>query len=152
MHNIVVKKIIAQNKKARFDYEILDTTEAGVELKGFEVKSVRAGKVSIKESYAKFVRDELWLIGANINKYEHLAEREYDPTRSRKLLLSRKELKKMFSQTKEKGLTIVPLDIHLLNNRWVKLTLGVAKGKKRFDKRETIKRREQDRELRRKFG
>ncbi|HPN67639.1 MAG TPA: SsrA-binding protein SmpB [bacterium] len=147
-----MKKIIAQNKKARFDYEILDTTEAGVELKGFEVKSVRAGKVSIKESYAKFVRDELWLIGANINKYEHLAEREYDPTRSRKLLLSRKELKKMFSQTKEKGLTIVPLDIHLLNNRWVKLTLGVAKGKKRFDKRETIKRREQDRELRRKFG
>jgi SsrA-binding protein len=152
LHGIVLKKIIAQNKKARFDYEILEYIEAGIELKGFEVKSIRDGKISIKEAYAKFVRDELWLIGANINRYKHYTGTDYDPTRSRRLLLHRSELNKLFSKIKEKNLTLVPLNVWLWNRKLVKITLALGKGKKRFDKRATIKRREQDRELKRKFG
>lgn len=146
-----MKKIIAQNKKARFDYEILDTIEVGIVLKGFEVKSIRGAKVSIKESYAKIINNELWLVGVNINRYKQYTGQDYDPTRSRKLLVNKSELKKMIGKVNEKGLAIVPLDLYILNNKLVKLTLAVARGKKKFDKRETIKKREVDRDIRRKF-
>ncbi|MFZ5391997.1 MAG: SsrA-binding protein SmpB [Patescibacteria group bacterium] len=147
-----MRKFIAKNKKARFNYEILDTMIAGICLFGHEVKSIRAGKISLNESFAKIIAGELWLVGAHINQYEQYAAKNYDPTRSRKLLVKRKEIDFLLGKTKEKGLTIIPLAVFLQDNKLVKVELGVGRGKKLHDKRETIKKREQERDIRRKFG
>lgn len=144
-------KTIAKNKKARYDYEILDSLEAGIALKGYEVKSIREGKVSIKEAYAKIISGELWLVGANITRFKNFTGKDYDPTRSRKLLVKKSELNKLIGKVKEKGLTLVPLSLYLKNNKLVKVEIGVGRGKKKFDKRETIKKRQIDREVRRKY-
>ena len=147
-----MRKFIAKNKKARFDYEILDTLIAGISLFGHEVKSIRAGKISLNESFAKIISGELWLVGAHINQYKQNTNKLYDPTRSRKLLVKRKEIDFLLGKTKEKGLTIIPLAVFLQDNKLVKIELGVGRGKKLHDKRETIKRREQDRDIKRKYG
>lgn len=147
-----MRKFIAKNKKARFNYEILDTMIAGISLFGHEVKSIRTGKISLNESFAKIIAGELWLVGAHINQYEQFTGKSYDPTRSRKLLVKRKEIDFLLGKTKEKGLTIIPLAVFLQDNKLVKVELGVGRGKKLHDKRETIKRREQERDIRRKFG
>ncbi|VAX16615.1 tmRNA-binding protein SmpB [hydrothermal vent metagenome] len=139
------------NRKARHDYHILDTMEVGLVLKGAEVKSIREGKISLKESFAKIMKDELWLIGCNITPYKNQNTFEdIDPLRSRKLLLHKKQIKKLKEATAEKGLALIPLKIYFTRGV-AKLELGVGKGKKLYDKREDLKRkdakREMDREL-----
>ena len=145
-------KLNITNKKARYDYEILDSLETGIVLRGHEVKSIREGKASIKEAYAKIINNELWLVNANISRFKNYTCREYDPTRTRKLLIKKSELNKLIGKVKEKGLALVPLAMYLKNNKLVKLEIGIGKGKKKYDKRETIKKKQLDQELKRKFG
>ena len=130
-------KIIANNKKARHDYFILEEYEAGIVLKGTEVKSVRQGKVSIKESYCQINNAEVFIFGMHISPYEQGNIYNVDPLRTRKLLLNKREILKLIGKTKEKGLTLVPLKVYLKYGL-VKLEIGLAKGKKIYDKRETI--------------
>lgn len=141
-------KTVISNRKARFEYEILDRVEAGVVLLGTEVKSVRAGHVSLQESYAEERGGELWLLGCTIQPYEHGNINNHEPTRPRKLLLKRKELDKIVQRAAEKGLTLVPLSIYFKGST-LKVEIGIARGKKLFDKRETTKARDTDRRLRR---
>ena len=141
-------KTVVSNRKARFEFEILDRVEAGIVLRGTEVKSVRAGNVSLQESYAEERGGELWLLGCTIQPYEHGNINNHEPTRPRKMLLHRKELDKLVSRVAEKGLTIVPLSIYFKGSN-LKVELGIARGKKLFDKRETTKARDVDRRLRR---
>ena len=130
-------KIIANNKKARHDYFILEEYEAGIVLKGTEVKSVRQGKVSIKESYCQINNAEVFIFGMHISPYEQGNIYNVDPLRTRKLLLNKREILKLIGKTKEKGLTLVPLKVYLKYGL-VKLEIGLAKGKKIYDKREKI--------------
>ncbi|MFW5770112.1 MAG: SsrA-binding protein SmpB [Spirochaetota bacterium] len=139
---------VAKNKKARFEYEILETIEAGIVLKGTEVKSVRQKKVSIQESYARIKDGEAYIIGMTISPYEMGNQFNHEPARERKLLLHRQELKRLTGKLKEKGLTLVPLKIYFKNGK-VKILLGLGKGKATYDKRKTIQKREADRELQR---
>lgn len=140
--------IYAQNKKAFFDYEILETLEAGIELKGHEVKAVKAGKVSIKGSYVKIINNEAFLLGATVSPYQPSnIVGEYDEKRDRKLLLNRKELDYLLAKEKERGLTIVPIKLYNKGGK-VKLEIGIARGKKKYDKREKIKEREFERKKR----
>lgn len=141
-------KTIVSNRKARFEYEILDRVEAGIVLRGTEVKSVRAGQVSLQESYAEARDGELWLQGCTIQPYEHGNINNHEPTRARKLLLHRKELDKLVRRVEEKGLTLVPLSLYFKGSN-LKIELGLARGKKFHDKRETTKAREADRRMRR---
>ncbi len=147
-----MRKLIIRNKKANFNYEILDTLEAGIVLKGFEVKSIRDGKISIQESHAKIISGELWLVNANINKYKQDSSRSYDPIRTRKLLVSKKQLSNLIGKVQEKGLALVPLAVYLKDKKLVKIDIGIGRGKKVHDKRETIKRRDEDRDMKRRFG
>jgi len=134
----------ATNKKARFDYEILDTIEAGMVLLGFEVKSVKAGKVSIKGAYVKIVQGELWLIGATISPYQPgNTPKDYDQQRTRKLLVKKSERDKLIGKAEEKSVTLVPLSLYAKRGI-VKLEVGIGRGKKKTDKREKIKKREFD--------
>ena len=140
--------IYAQNKKAFFDYEILETLEAGIELKGHEVKAVKAGKVSIKGSYVKIINNEAFLLGATVSPYQPSnIIGEYDEKRDSKLLLNRKELDYLLEKEKERGLTIVPIKLYNKGGK-VKLEIGIARGKKKYDKREKIKEREFERKKR----
>jgi len=142
-------KIIAQNRKARFLYEILETYEAGIQLIGTEVKSIRAGRVNLQDGYALIRQGEVWLINVNISPYEATgAYFNHDPKRTRKLLLHRQEISKLIGKTEQKGLTLVPLKVYLKKGL-VKVQIGLAKGKKLHDKRETIKRREDQKEMQR---
>ncbi|HVK37834.1 MAG TPA: SsrA-binding protein SmpB [Candidatus Kapabacteria bacterium] len=141
-------KTVISNRKARFEYEILDRVEAGIVLLGTEVKSVRAGHVSLQESYAEERGGELWLLGCTIQPYEHGNINNHEPTRPRKLLLKRKELDKLVARAAEKGLTLVPLSIYFKGST-LKIEIGIARGKKLYDKRETTKARDSDRRLRR---
>lgn len=140
-------KIIANNKKARHDYFILEEYEAGIVLKGTEVKSVRQGKVSIKESYCQINNAEVFIFGMHISPYEQGNIYNVDPLRTRKLLLNKKEILKLIGKTKEKGLTLVPLKVYLKYGL-VKLEIGLAKGKKIYDKRETIAKKDAERRMR----
>jgi SsrA-binding protein len=140
-------KTVASNRKARFEFEILDKVEAGIVLRGTEVKSVRAGKISLQESYAAPHGSELWLEGCTIQPYEQGNINNHEPTRPRKLLLHKKELAKLIQRVAEKGLTLVPLSVYFKGAN-LKVELGVARGKKLYDKRETIKKRESERRLR----
>ena len=144
MENI---KIIATNKKAFHDYFILETFEAGIVLKGTEVKSVKQGRINLKDSYAKIKNGEIFLFNTHISPYKHGNVFNHDPRRTRKLLLNRKEIDRIIGKVNEKGLTLVPLKVYLKKGL-VKVELGLCKGKKLYDKREEIKRRDMEREIR----
>ena len=139
--------IVADNRKAGYDYHLLEEFEAGLALTGTEVKAAREGRVNLREGYCRFQGDEIFLLGAHIGQYSHGGYASHDPVRSRKLLLNRAELNKLLGKTTEKGLTIVPLRMYFKKGR-IKLAIALAKGKKAYDKRETIRRREADRETR----
>jgi SsrA-binding protein len=140
------------NRKARFDYEILDSFEAGLELTGPEVKSTRAGQVSLQEAYIKVRDGQAWLVGAHIAPYASAGDSgDYDPLRQRRLLLHKKELTSLTTKLQEKGLTLLPLKMYVVRNR-IKLEVGLGRGKKKYDKRESIKKREAEREARRKIN
>ena len=144
-------KTVASNRKARHEYEVLETVQAGIELKGPEVKSIRAGQVSFVDAHARVERGQIWLHALHISPYEQANRFNVDPVRPRRLLLNKSEIHRLAAKVEEKGLTLVPLDLHL-SRGYVKVTLAVARGKKLHDKRETAKRREQDREARRAIG
>ncbi|PSF37910.1 SsrA-binding protein [Aphanothece hegewaldii CCALA 016] len=142
-------KIISDNRQARFLYEILETFEAGVQLVGTEVKSIRAGKVNLRDGYALLRNGEAWLINVHISPYDASGEYfNHDPRRSRKLLMNRKEINKLIGQVEQKGLTLVPLKMYFKGS-WVKISIGLGKGKKLHDKREDLKRRQDQREMQR---
>jgi len=134
------------NRKARFDYEILETVEAGIELQGTEVKSIRAGKVSLRDSFARITRGEIFLYGADISLYENAGYARHDPTRPRKLLLHAREIARLAGKTSEKGLTLVPVKIYFKRG-WAKVQLALARGKQKYDKREAIRKRETKRDI-----
>ncbi len=139
---------IVTNKKARFEYEIIETIEAGIVLKGTEVKSMRLRKVSINEAFARIKRNEVYLVGMNIALYEMGNRFNHEPDRERKLLLHRQEIKRLTGKLKEKGYTLVPLKVYFHNGK-VKVLLGLGKGKAKYDKRRAIQKRDADRELQR---
>jgi SsrA-binding protein len=138
---------LASNRKARHDYEILETLEAGLQLAGTEVKAARQGRVQLKDSYVELRDGQAFLIGAHIGAYTHGNRQNHEPERPRKLLLHKKEIDRMFGQAQQKGLTVVPLEVYL-KGPWVKAELALVRGKKLFDKRETEKRKTLDREMR----
>ncbi len=142
------RRTVATNRKARHRYHLLDQWEAGLVLVGPEVKSVRAGKVSFKDSFAKIEGGEVWLHNLHIAPYDSANRWNADPERPRKLLLHRREIRKLVAAVEQKGLTLVPLNLYL-NGPYVKTTLALAKGKQLHDKREALRRRTQDREARR---
>ena len=141
------QRIIAENRKARHDYLIIDTWEAGVALLGTEVKAIREGRVNLRDSYARADNGELWMLNVHISPYSHRGYAEHAEMRQRKLLLHRDEIRKLIGRTAERGLTLVPLQLYFKKGR-VKVLLGLAKGKQEHDKRETIRKREVDRETR----
>ncbi len=143
-------KVIALNRKARFNYTVIDTLECGIELKGTEVKSIREGKFSFSDSYAKVEDGELWLYGLHISPYPFGNRFNHDPDRRRKLLAHKQEIKRLSRKVDEKGLTLVPLKFYLKHGL-VKLELGLCKGKRVYDKREEIKKRDLKREAEREF-
>lgn len=137
---------VAINRRARFEYHIDESVEAGLVLTGSEVKSLRAGKAQLKDSYGRLFKGELWLFNAHISEYDPSAQFGHEPTRSRKLLLHRREIDRLTGKMKEKGLTLIPLRIYFKNGR-AKVELGLARGKKLHDKRDSIKERETKREM-----
>ena len=140
--------VIAQNKKARHDYEIVQTEEAGIVLKGSEVKSIRAGGVNIKESYVTIRNREAFLIGANISPFSQSQVDAHDPLAERKLLLNRKEIDRFLGLTAQKGLSIIPLRIYFREGK-CKIEIALGKGKKLYDKRESLKEKQVERKIRR---
>jgi SsrA-binding protein len=135
-----------KNKKAYFDYEILEKYEAGIELKGTEVKSIREGKVNLRDSFVRIENGEAYLFNAYIAPYTHGNLFNHEPTRRRKLLLHKREIKRLLGKVQEKGLTIVPLRMYFNKRGKVKVEIALVRGKKKYDKREAIKRRELERE------
>lgn len=135
-------KIISQNKKARHNYEILDKFEAGIVLKGSEVKSLREGKVNLNDAHARFIKGELYLINAHISEYKMSNLLNHEPRASRKLLMHKQELNKLIGKVQEKSLTVVPLKIYFNNKNRVKVEVALGKGKKAYDKRDTLKQRD----------
>ena len=138
--------LIAQNKKAGHDYSILETFEAALVLTGTEIKSVRKGKINLRDGFARVRNGEAYLENVHISPYEQGNQFNHDPLRNRKLLLHRKEIDKLVGITKNKGITIVPLKVYLKHG-FAKVLIGVGQGKHEYDKRETLKRKEQDREM-----
>jgi SsrA-binding protein len=143
MENI---KIIAKNRKASFEYFLLESFEAGLELQGSEIKSIRAGQVSIAEAYVQIENFQAWLMNSHVAPYDPASYLNHDPKRKRRLLLNKKEIVKMWNEVRQKGVTIVPVKIYLKNGR-AKIEIALAKGKKLYDKRESIARKDQEREL-----
>ena len=139
-------KIVCTNRKARYLYEIEEIYEAGIALTGSEVKSLRAGKATLGDAYGMVRDNEAFLFNAHISPYSHADTRTYDPNRTRRLLLHKEEIRRLLGKTRERGLTLVPLKIYFKNGR-AKVELGLGRGKKLYDKREVIKRREADREM-----
>ncbi|HEV7366997.1 MAG TPA: SsrA-binding protein SmpB [Gemmatimonadales bacterium] len=140
------KQSVARNPKATYDYHILETWETGIVLTGTEVKSLRSGKASIKEAYARIRNGEVFLEGMNITPYAQGNRYNHDPVRARKLLLHRKEIQRLIGAVEQRGLTLVPLELYFKNGR-AKIALALGKGKKQHDKREAIKRKIQEREV-----
>jgi SsrA-binding protein len=138
---------VAENRKAFHDYHILETFEAGVALLGTEVKSIREGNVNLRDSFARVESGEVWIYNVHINPYSHRGYADHEPTRRRKLLLRKPEIRKLIGRTVEKGMTLVPTRMYFRNG-YVKVAISLAKGKKIYDKRETVKRRETDRDTR----
>lgn len=143
-----MEKILADNRIARHRYFILDSFEAGIVLQGTEVKSAKAGNVQLRDAYVRISGEEAWMVNCHISPYTHGNIENHEPTRARKLLLKRMEIKRLIGQSEQKGLTLVPLKL-FLKRGLVKVEIGLCKGKELHDKRETIKRRESDREMRR---
>jgi SsrA-binding protein len=141
------QRLIADNRKAFHDYHVLDSWEAGVALLGTEVKAIREGSVNLRDSYARLENGEVWLMNLHISPYSHTGYAHHDERRQRKLLLHRHEIQKLMGRVVERGLTLVPLRMYLNKGR-VKVALALVKGKQAHDKRETIRRREVDRETR----
>lgn len=144
----MAKKTVARNRKALHEYHIIDSYEAGIVLVGPEVKSVRAGKVSLAESFARIEGNQAYVYGMHISPYDPASRFNVDPTRTRKLLLHRREIRRLIGETQQAGLTLVPLELYLKDG-FVKLALALARGKKQHDKREDQKRRDADREIQR---
>jgi SsrA-binding protein len=142
------KKTLARNKKALHEYQILETFEAGIALVGPEVKSIRAGKVSLAESFARVERGEVWLHDMHVSPYDPASRWNVDPLRRRKLLLHTREIRKLIGATEQKGLTLVPLELYLSRGK-VKVALALARGKKLHDKRESLKQKDLKREIQR---
>jgi SsrA-binding protein len=140
-------KILSDNRKARFDYHLLDRFEAGISLEGTEVKASRNGKLQLRDGYAEIVNGEAWLVNVHISQYTHASSFNHDPERRRKLLLHRREIDKLQHKTREKGLTLIPTKVYLKNGK-IKCEIAIAKGKRQYDKREAIKTREKDAEAR----
>lgn len=147
MEGMQKDKTVAVNRKARHDYFIVDTIECGIVLTGTEIKSVRDGKVNLKDGYAKIEKGELWLMNVHISPYEKASWYQHDPRQNRKLLLHKAELRKLGSKIKEKGFTLVPLSMYLKGGRLAKVALGVAQGKTAHDKRDTIIERDAKRSM-----
>lgn len=142
-------KILAENKKAKQNYEILETFEGGIVLKGFEVKAVKLGKISLKNSFVKISGNEVFLVGAYISPYQpNNTPPDYNPQRERKILLKKSEIKYLIGKSKEKGLTIIPLRVYTRRGL-IKIEFAIAKGMKKYNKKEIIKKREVEREIRR---
>ena len=142
------QKTVASNRKARHEYEVLETVEAGIELKGPEVKSIRAGNVSFQDAHARVERGQMWLHSLHVSPYEQANRFNVDPVRPRRLLLNKQEIRRLAAKVEEKGLTLVPLDLHFKRG-FAKLTIGLGRGRKLHDKREKLKERDQAREARR---
>jgi SsrA-binding protein len=140
------RKIAVQNRKARHEYHILDTWQAGLALQGTEVKSLREGKANLQDAYARFDRGELYLFNLHISPYEQGNRFNHDPLRPRKLLLHKQQMRRLIGQIEQQGLTLVPLDIHF-DRGYAKATLALVRGKKLHDKREDLKRRADEREM-----
>jgi SsrA-binding protein len=145
------EKLVATNRKARHDYFVLDSLEAGIALKGTEVKSLRQGKANITEGYAQISNGEPWLHGMHVSPYEHGSYANVDPLRTRRLLLHKKEIRRLVSKTAEQGITLIPLKVYFKRNL-AKVLLGVCKGKRDYDRRQDIARRETERDIRRKYA
>jgi SsrA-binding protein len=141
------QKSIAENRKAFHDYHVVETFEAGVALLGTEVKAIREGNVNLRDSYASVEDGQVWILNVHINPYSHRGYADHEPTRRRKLLLHKQEIRKLIGRTVEKGMTLVPLRMYFKNGH-VKVAIGLAKGKQAHDKRETVKKREAERETR----
>jgi SsrA-binding protein len=141
------EQLIAENRKALFDYHVLETFEAGIALLGTEVKGIREGTANLRDAYARVEKGEVWLYNVHINPYSHRGYVDHDPRRKRKLLLHKIEIRKLIGKTVEKGLTLVPLRMYFKRGR-IKVAISLVKGKQSHDKRETIRRREVDRETR----
>jgi SsrA-binding protein len=141
-----IGKVLASNRKAYHDYHIDETHEAGVVLTGTEIKSVRAGSVNLRDSYAQVRNGEMWLMNVHIAPYEPASRQNVDPYRDRKMLMHRKEILRLFGRAQEKGLTLIPLRLYLKKNK-AKVEIGLARGKKEYDKREAIAKRESTREI-----
>ena len=144
------EKVAVTNRKARHEYLVLDTFEAGIALKGTEVKSLRQGKGNLQDSYAVVRRGEVWLIGMHIEHYEHGNINNHEPRRERKLLLHKREIRRLIGNIAEKGKTLIPLRMYFRGDL-AKVELAIARGKKSYDKRESIRKREVERELERQY-
>ena len=142
------RKTVATNRRARRDFDVLDTFECGIVLRGSEVKSLRAGQVQLKDAYAEMRRGELWLENAHISPYQFARDGGHDPERSRKLLLRRREIESLVGKVHEQGLTLIPLSVYFVRGL-AKVELALAKGRRRYDKRQKLKEREQKREIER---
>jgi SsrA-binding protein len=140
------EKVIATNRKARHDFFLLETFEAGLVLQGSEIKSIRAGQISIKEAYVRTDGKEAWLVDAHIAQYNPASRQNHDPKRERKLLLHRKEIYKLWDEVRQKGVTIIPLSVYLKDGR-AKVEIAVAKGKRKYDKRQDLAKRDAQREI-----
>ena len=139
-------KPLAQNRKARHDYEILETYEAGMVLTGTEIKSIRKGKMNLKDGFISIRDGEAWLKQVHISPYDHGNIFNLEPTRERKLLLNKREINKLIGQTKEKGYSLIPLNVHIKNG-WIKLDIALARGKKNYDKRDSMLEKEHERNI-----
>jgi len=143
-------KVVATNRKASHEYFLLERIEAGIALQGSEIKSIRAGQISLAEAYIRVDGDQAWLEDAHIAPYEHAGIFNHEPRRPRKLLLHRKQIHQLWNQVRQKGVTIIPLRVYLKEGR-AKVEIAVAKGKKLYDKRETIAKRDAEREIEQNF-
>ena len=142
------EKVVVTNRKARYEYEIIDSVEAGLVLVGSEVKSIRSARVNLSDSYGRVIKGEIWIIGMHISPYMEATTQNHDPLRERKLLLHRNEIKKLARRVQEKGFTLIPLRLYFKNNR-AKLELGVARGKRQYDKKVSIAQKDAKREMER---
>jgi SsrA-binding protein len=142
-------RMVAENRKARHNFEVLDTLECGIVLVGSEVKSLRAGKISLEESYARVRDDEVWLMGCDIAEYAQATAWQHEPKRPRKLLLHRRQVQKFARQAHEKGLTLVPLRVYFNQRGVAKVLVGLCRGRKMHDKREKLKKEDQYRDIQR---
>ncbi len=143
-------KVVAKNKKAFFEYHILEKFEAGLELKGSEIKSIRAGQMSLVEAYVRVDGEQAWLVNSHIAPYDFANRYNHDPKRERRLLLHKKEIVKLWDEVRQKGVTVIPIQV-VLKNGLAKVEIGLAKGKKLYDKRKQIAERDFERDQERKF-